>query len=393
MRITFFSNFLNHHQLPFCQEMLKIKDVDFKFVATEPIEKERLALGYADMNTYDFVVRSYDNEEEAFKLANESDVLIIGSAPSKYIKKRLKSNKLTFRYSERIFKSGFNLKTWLALIKNYSISEKKAYLLCSSAYTAFDFNVAFCYKNRTYKWGYFPENINYDIKKILARKQRNKKIQLLWVGRFLDWKHPEKAIYVAKKLLDMNVDFSLTMIGIGNELPKIEQLVKEYKLSTRVNLVGSVNYKKVREYMEKANIFLFTSDYNEGWGAVLNEAMNSGCVVVASHAIGSVPFVIRDNYNGLIYRDDDISDLCNKVLFLVNDKKTQYELGRNAYITISKTWNAKIAVKNLLSLIKSIENNVECQIIDGPCSKAIPISNRKMYNLLTRSSDDKKNNK
>lgn len=47
---------------------------------------------------------------------------------------------------------------------------------------------------------------------------------------------------------------------------------------------------EVRSYMEKADIYLFTSDFNEGWGAVLNESMNSGCAVVASHAIGSVPF-------------------------------------------------------------------------------------------------------
>ena len=37
MKIAFFSNFLNHHQLPFCQEMIKILNDDFIFIATEPI--------------------------------------------------------------------------------------------------------------------------------------------------------------------------------------------------------------------------------------------------------------------------------------------------------------------------------------------------------------------
>ena len=33
--------------------------------------------------------------------------------------------------------------------------------------------------------------------------------------------------------------------------------------------------------MEQADIYLFTSDRNEGWGAVANEAMNSACAMVA----------------------------------------------------------------------------------------------------------------
>ena len=49
--------------------------------------------------------------------------------------------------------------------------------------------------------------------------------------------------------------------------------------------------------MEKSEIFLFTSDKGEGWGAVLNESMNSACAVVASHAIGSVPFLLKDGEN------------------------------------------------------------------------------------------------
>ena len=36
----------------------------------------------------------------------------------------------------------------------------------------------------------------------------------------------------------------------------------------------------------------------EGWGAVVNEAMNSGCAVVADHMIGAAPWLIRQGENG-----------------------------------------------------------------------------------------------
>lgn len=100
------------------------------------------------------------------------------------------------------------------------------------------------------------------------------------------------------------------------------QVIRE-DLSDCVTLTGPVNNLQVREHMQKANIYLFTSDYNEGWGAVLNEAMNSGCAIVASHAIGSVPFLINNNQNGLIYKNDDLEDLYIKVKLIINDKNLQ----------------------------------------------------------------------
>ena len=45
--------------------------------------------------------------------------------------------------------------------------------------------------------------------------------------------------------------------------------------------------------MEESEIYLVTSDRKEGWGAVVNEAMNSGCAVVADHMIGAAPWMIR----------------------------------------------------------------------------------------------------
>ena len=100
MKITFFSNYVNHHQIPFCKEMKKLIGNDFKFVATTKVPEERIKLGYKDLNNeYDFVVRAYEDEEKAYKLGDESDIVIIGSAPMKYIKKRLHHNKIIIRYN------------------------------------------------------------------------------------------------------------------------------------------------------------------------------------------------------------------------------------------------------------------------------------------------------
>ncbi len=132
------------------------------------------------------------------------------------------------------------------------------------------------------------------------------------------------------------------------------------------------------EHMEQANIFLFTSDYNEGWGAVLNEAMNSGCSVVASHAIGSVPYLITDRLNGCVYENGNQKQLNKLVIELIENRKYREFLGRNAYDTLIKVWNAEEAAKRFVKLAEKLlcgDNDIFNIYENGPCSPAQILKN------------------
>ncbi len=379
MKIAFFSNYLNHHQLPFCLAMEKYTNNNFVFVATKEIPQSRLDLGYEDMNKkHDFVIRAYENDDakkEAEKIAVEYDVMIFGDADSFYLKKRMKNNGLTFIYSERLNKKGlygaFNPKRLFFVLKDFlPIKNKNVYLLSASAYAPYDYSLYGMFKNKSYKWGYFPQVKKYDdLDEIINKKQKN---SIIWVGRFIGWKHPEVPIEIAHRLKADGYDFELRLIGKGVLEEKIKHDVEKRGLSGCVELLGSMSPESVRENMEKSRIFLFTSDFNEGWGAVLNEAMNSGCVCIASHAIGSVPFLIHDGENGLIFKNEDADGLYKKVkAFLENNERTAC-LGRKAYETLKDTWNAENAAQRLISMVREINDHGYCDLFsDGPCSKAL----------------------
>jgi glycosyltransferase involved in cell wall biosynthesis len=337
-------------------------------------------MGYADMNkVYPFVVRSYEDSlsyGEAVRLGNESDVVIIGSAPDCFVEKRILQNKLTFRYSERIFKKG----RWKLLdprILKYlyfhhtRFYKKQLYMLCASAYTAGDFALSGAYLGKCFKWGYFPEVKEYDFKELIEKKN-GPCLSLLWVGRFLDWKHPEKALYVAKYLRDQGIKFTLSFIGGGDMEGKLKSITDSYHLNDCVKFLGFLSQEGVREQMDRSEIYLFTSDYNEGWGAVLNEAMNSACAVICSNAIGSVPFLITDKVNGMIYRNNDIKDLCRKTLILARSPQLRFYLGNNAYMSMMNIWNAKLAATRLIELSESLilNGNHYTLFSSGPCSIA-----------------------
>ncbi len=373
--IIFISNYFNHHQKYFCEEMYNILGDGFKFIETSKMTFERRNMGWGENNLPMYVISEANYKDKMIQcqeLINKADVVIIGSAPEFLITTRKRENKLVFRYSERPLKKGLEpLKYLFRFVKwNYINRSNNIYMLCASAYTSADYSKFFLFKNKCYKWGYFPRVFKYeDIDEIIKCK---KKTSILWAGRFIDWKHPEVAIKVAERLKNEGYDFKLSIIGIGELENNLTSMISDKKLSDCISILGAMSPDEVRKNMLENEIFLFTSDRNEGWGAVLNESMNSGCAVVASHAIGSVPFLLESEKNGLIYKDGDFEDFYKKVRKLLDDDKLRYKLGKNAYLTMAEMWSSENAAKRLIELAQTILNgDKNSDIFEiGVCSKA-----------------------
>ncbi len=371
MKVLFLSNFYNYHQEAFSQAINREAE-EYYFVETAPMADDRKKMGWQQDDLPQYVIpysAFCDNRREIERLVLDADVVIIGSAPLALVRKRIKCRKLTFRYSERIFKKPIKLLTWpLRVCKYFLNGYHRMHLLSASAYAYQDYKKVFCFKNRAYKWGYFPEVKQYsDVDALIAAKHP---ASLLWVGRLIDWKHPELPIRLAKTLKAAGYSFQLNIIGNGKMEAKLQEMISKNDLQDCVCLLGAMPPKQVREYMEKSQIFLFTSDRNEGWGAVLNEAMNSACAVVASNAIGSVPFLICANRNGYAYQDGKEKELFEQVRYLLDSPEECGRMGKAAYTSMTQLWNADTAAKRLLNISRCILSNNDSGVYeDGPCSK------------------------
>ena len=192
------------------------------------------------------------------------------------------------------------------------------------------------------------------------------------MGRLIDWKHPEHAILVAERLKKAGRSFTLNLIGSGDMEHVLRRMITEKELDDCVHLLGSMPPEQVRLHMERAGIFLFTSSRKEGWGAVLNEAMNSGCAVVASRAAGAVPYLVQDGVNGVSYTFGDIDRLSEQVDAFLADPEKQRTVGMRAFETVVALWNADVAAERFLSLVQHIQNGEAYPTVceSGPCSKA-----------------------
>ena len=391
MRVVFISCYMSPHQKPFCYEMYHILGKEFTFIATQPINEERTSMGWSS-DKADYIIYAYQdkhNEEIAYSTANAADVVIIGSAPDSYIVSRLRAGKVTFKYSERFYKTGLNLKKILhamvgAWLHHGRFQKYPLYMLCASAYTTADAAIFHNYIGRTYKWGYFPKAKEYDVVELMRKKLsvtsagwKHPQASILWAGRLIGWKHPDASIELAASLKEKGYSFRMSIIGNGEMEAQLREMIRSKGVEDCVEMLGAMSPDKVRAYMERADVFLFTSDFNEGWGAVLNESMNSGCAVVASHAIGSVPFLIKDGENGLIYENGNQKHFEEQVIRLLDDAELRSRIGKNAYETIVNMWNAKTAAERFILLTQNLieKNNTDNLFADGPCSKAKIIKN------------------
>lgn len=393
MKVVFVSNFFNHHQKPFSDAMSKLTHGNYCFVATEEMSEERKNMGWGGERFPDYVIKSYENAENqnyAKRKIDNADVVIFGLngwKNFKLIQGRLKQKKLTFRYSERIYKEGLKwyrfplqaVKLWLAGGRYDSM-----YMLCASAYAAQDYARTHSYLDKTFKWGYFPKTKRYDVAELMKKKLsatsagwKHPRASILWAGRLIGWKHPDASIQLAASLKEKGYSFKMSIIGNGELEAQLRGMIRDMDVEDCVEMLGAMSPDDVRAYMEQADIFLFTSDFNEGWGAVLNESMNSGCAVVASHAIGSVPFLIKDGENGLIYESENQAQLEKQVIRLLENTDYRRKIGENAYHTIKSVWNADVAAERLNNLCIDLlqKKNVQDLFDDGPCSKAERIKN------------------
>lgn len=380
MEIIFVSNFFNHHQRPLSEELYKLTGGKFIFIETIPMPSRFKDSGYIMTDNPTFLFQSWKSKEaklKAEKLMLNTEVLLMGAYTNyTLLRNRLSKGRLTFEVGERWLKRGLLNLLSPRLLKSqlfyhlYSY-KKPLYHLNASAYAANDLKFLHSFKNKMFKWGYFTEipKLDSDIKK----NNSGSSVKILFVGRFLGWKHPELAVLLAENLVEKGFEFQIDMYGNGPLLKKIEDLILQKGLSNIVNLKGNIpNYELLKE-MQKHDIFIFTSDKHEGWGAVLNEAMSSECAVVASDEIGAVPFLIEDGKNGLIFNNGDLLDLTSKVELLIKKPELRNTLAKKARSTIQKTWSPRAAAENLVSLINGIKNNNPTIILSGPGSSAYPI--------------------
>lgn len=119
----------------------------------------------------------------------------------------------------------------------------------------------------------------------------------------------------------MEEETTTLIIGRGDELPSLKELVSELGTGDRVIFIDTVPHEEIAGYMEAMDVLVLPSltgeDWKEQFGQVLIEAMACGTPVVGSDS-GAIPSVIGDA--GLIFKEGDAGDLAEKLKTLMKEE-------------------------------------------------------------------------
>ena len=381
MTIAFFTNYVNHHQIPLADELYRVLGGNYHYIAIcDTQELIKTMSGYKEIER-SYIIRLYENEasrKKAYELAINSDVMIYGTPESlPLVSARYQAGKkgLIFEVGERWLKRGLLNLLSPRLLRNkwlyYTRCPKdSAFRLCASAYSAHDEEIMLSFKDKCLKWGYFTVVKEIDIESMIKLKEKASVVKILWVARFLRLKHPERMLRLAVALRNNGVNFSIDMIGEGPLFNWIKNDIEKKNLGDYVHLLGIMPNQELIKKMREYHIFCFTSDKKEGWGAVLNEAMSAGCCPVACKHIGSAPFLINDGENGFLYDDKKTGNFEAKVQWLIEHRVACSAMGKRAYETMINEWNPKEAAERLVKFSESFLEGNGCFYPNGPMSKA-----------------------
>lgn len=179
----------------------------------------------------------------------------------------------------------------------------------------------------------------------------NKENIVLLVGRMLEGqKRITKAIKIWGEIENDNSlkDWRFYIVGEGPDLVAYKLLAKQLGLK-RISFEG---YQNPLSYYKRAKIFLMTSAF-EGFGMTLVEAQQCGVVPVVMDSYLSLHDIIEDGVNGIIVKNDDLSDFVKKLSFLMHDDNLRINLAHDGRVLCNK-YNVRSVVDMWYNLFKEL---------------------------------------
>lgn len=132
------------------------------------------------------------------------------------------------------------------------------------------------------------------------------------VGRLTKVKGYDRLVRVCAKLRDMGYDFSVAILGKGEEEENIKRLISENVLEERIKLLGF--QENPHKFIKNADI-LVCSSYAEGYSTAVSEAVILGVPIVTTECSG-MREIFGDEECGIICEnsDDGLFEAMKKVL-------------------------------------------------------------------------------
>lgn len=175
-----------------------------------------------------------------------------------------------------------------------------------------------------------------DLSEYPFKERMHFKPRLVWVRHLRDGYNPWMAIEAVRQIQRVHPDATLTLIGGGYLYEKLLGFVRSESIQG-IHLTGDIPQRELRVWLERSDIFISTTNYDNLPRSLL-EAMSAGLPVVSTD-VGGIPYLIDAGKNGLLVPPEDVDALATAVLDIVRSPSLGQELVREARSRMDRfTW-------------------------------------------------------
>ena len=179
-----------------------------------------------------------------------------------------------------------------------------------------------------------------DIDRFNANPNASRPVDVLYVGRFLDYKGAGDVL----NAIDPNV--SVVIAGSGPFEDGIRSIIKVRGLKNAEVIIRPTNNELVELY-SKAKVFACPSrGVIEGVLTTMLEAAASGCAVVTTNSSG-MSDLMTDDVNGVLVNSGDLSQIRKAINDLLADDAKRMSFGSSIQQLIRQNWSWKAKGREL----------------------------------------------
>ena len=153
------------------------------------------------------------------------------------------------------------------------------------------------------------------------------------MGRLVRVKGFDLLIEAFARCAGLHPDWSLVILGEGEERSNLESLIVAKGLQDRVRLAGQV--PRPSHTLGQADLFVLSSRY-EGFPNALMEAMACKLPVISTDCPNGPRDIIRDGVDGLLIPPDDVNALANGMGHLMANPTERQRLGAAAMEVVER---------------------------------------------------------
>ncbi|MBW4547929.1 MAG: glycosyltransferase family 4 protein [Symplocastrum torsivum CPER-KK1] len=174
----------------------------------------------------------------------------------------------------------------------------------------------------------------------------------LYVGRITPRKGLKSLLEACSLLQTQGYeDYSLVVIGTGEQREELEAFIKERHLEARVTWVGWVEYGYLGAYFQQADVFVFPT-FEDIWGMVALEAMVFGKPVLCSKGAGAAEMIVEGE-NGYIFDPYDPEGLAIAMRRFLDHPELINSMGKQSQQLISQK-NPSSAAQSFVEVISYV---------------------------------------